>query len=166
MADESSLQNEIHQRLPFRSHAEEVSLGVVRTATLVKRGVAQVVGPYGITPAQYNVLRILRGAGATGLPTLDVRERLIEEAPGITRLVDKLQRAGLVRRSRPRADRRQVLCFITAKGLKLLQELDPIIKHGDEIGASGLSVQEQQHLIGLLNKVRAAIAAHNETPQP
>ena len=65
-------------------------VAVLRTGALARRAFAQIVEPHGISPAQYNVLRILRGAGEEGLPTLTVRRRLIEEAPGITRLIDKL----------------------------------------------------------------------------
>jgi MarR family transcriptional regulator, organic hydroperoxide resistance regulator len=152
----SALQEEIRQRKGFRSPAEEASLGLVRTALLVRRAVARLVGPFGITPAQYNVLRILRGAGAAGLPTLAVRDRLLDEAPGITRLVNKLERAELLRRERSTPDRRQVICYITRRGLALLGKLDPLIGYADETGAAGLSVKEQRALIRLLDKVRAS----------
>jgi DNA-binding MarR family transcriptional regulator len=154
-----SLLHEIHQTRPFRSAAEEVSLGVVRTSALIRRAVAKVVEPAGITPAQYNVLRILRGAGTNGLPTLVVRDRLLEEAPGITRLIDKLERAALVRRSRSTPDRRQVICYITPKGLAVLKKLDVVISSADELGATGLTLKEQRTLIRMLDKVRASIRA-------
>jgi DNA-binding MarR family transcriptional regulator len=155
------LQHEIHQSRPFRSAAEEASLAVVRTSSLIRRAVAKVVEPAGITPAQYNVLRILRGAGTNGLPTLVVRDRLLEEAPGITRLIDKLETAALVRRSRSTPDRRQVICYITAKGLAVLKKLDVVISSADELGASGLTLKEQRILIRMLDKVRASIRVAN-----
>lgn len=158
MAQRLSLKDDIKQRRPFRSLAEEASLSVVRTYTLIRRGVAAVVEPAGITPAQYNVLRILRGAGAAGLPTLTVRDRMVDEAPGITRLIDKLETAGLVRRERSLPDRRQVLCYITPKGLALLKRLDGVIAAADERGGAGLSAREQKQLIALLEKVRATLA--------
>ena len=154
MAKLSALQREIRQSRPFRSAAEEASLGVVRTAAMIRRAVARVVEPFGITPAQYNVLRILRGAGTAGLPTLAVRDRLLEEAPGITRLLDRLERSGLVRRSRSTPDRRQVMCHPTPRGLALLTRLDPLIGAADESGAAGLRVKEQRALIQLLDRVR------------
>ena len=157
----SSLQREIRQTRPFRSAAEEASLGIVRTAALVRRAVARVVEPSGITPAQYNVLRILRGAGRAGLPTLAVRDRLLEEAPGITRLLDKLEIAGHVRRARSTPDRRQVICFITPRGLGLLKKLDRVIVRADESGAAGLKPREQRTLIALLDRVRTAMRATN-----
>jgi len=119
-----TLRDDIRQSRPFRNLAEEATLSVVRTFTLIRRAVAAVVEPAGITPAQYNVLRILRGAGPAGLPTLTVRDRMVDEAPGITRLIDKLELAGFVRRERAVPDRRQVFCTITPKGLALLKRLD------------------------------------------
>jgi DNA-binding MarR family transcriptional regulator len=161
MPKRSALQDEIRQTRPFRSSAEEATFGIVRTAALVRRAVAQVVEPSGITPAQYNVLRILRGAGAKGLPTLAVRDRLLEEAPGITRLMDKLGRAGLVERDRSTPDRRQVICFITPRGLALLRKLDSVIPNADELGAAGLAAGERRELIRLLDKVRATAREMN-----
>jgi len=159
----SALQREIHQSRPFRSAAEEATLGIVRTATLVRRAVARVVAAEGITPSQYNVLRILRGAGPAGLPTLAVRERMLEEAPGITRLLDRLEAQGHVRRERSRPDRRQVMCYITPPGLALLERLDTVIHEGDESGAAGLTQAEQRQLIRLLDKVRVSFSERVET---
>ena len=84
-----------------------------------------------ITLQQYNVLRILRGAGDEGLPTLDIAERMIEHAPGVTRLIDRLEAKGLVRRQRPADDRRQVLCVATAAALALLEQLDAPMDRAD-----------------------------------
>jgi DNA-binding MarR family transcriptional regulator len=77
---------------------------------VVNRSLARVVEPSGLSLAQYNALRIIRGAGAGGIPTLSIRERMIEEGTTITRLLDKLEEAGLIRRERSYPDRRQVLC--------------------------------------------------------
>src|SRR4051812_50185744 len=90
----STLQDEIKQTRPFRSSAEEVVVSVLRTAAVMQRHLAQVVESHGITIQQYNVLRILRGAGDAGLPTLAIRDRMVEEAAGVTRLLDKLEKAG------------------------------------------------------------------------
>lgn len=76
-----SLQEELKQSKPFETSADEALVALMRTASLVRRAIARRVEPYGISAAQYNVLRILRGAGPEGLPTLAVRDRLIEEAP-------------------------------------------------------------------------------------
>src|SRR5205085_213467 len=108
----SALQEEIAQSKPFHSLKAEVAVSILRTAALIERHFAQVVARTGVTVQQYNVLRILRGAGAEGLPTLVIRDRMIHAAPGITRLLDKLEKAGLARRERTSPDRRQVFCFI------------------------------------------------------
>jgi DNA-binding MarR family transcriptional regulator len=157
MATNSKLADEIRQTRPFRNAAVEATLGILRTATQLRREFAQVVDPSGITPAQYNVLRILRGAGAAGIPTLVVRDRLLEEAPGITRLLDKLEVAGLVRRERTTPDRRQVMCYITPKGLALLKKLDPIIGTVEERCGVALSAPELRVMIDLLDRVREGI---------
>ena len=157
MKRQSALQKEIGQRRPFASLEQEASLGVVRTASLVRRAITKVVSAFGITQPQYNVLRILRGAGKNGLPTLEVRARMIDEAPGITRLVNKLERAGLLRRDRSTPDRRQVICVITAKGLDVLARIDPLIHVADKAGTAGLTQPEQRTMIRLLDKVRNSI---------
>src|SRR5574338_316366 len=82
-------------------------------SSIVHRAVARVVEPAGLSLAQYNALRIVRGAGPGGIPTLSIRDRMIEEGTTITRLLDKLEDGGLIRRERNFPDRRQVLCFIT-----------------------------------------------------
>src|SRR4051812_12548902 len=107
----------------FRSREQQATLGLLRTADAVKRSLAQVIEPHGITPQQYNVLRILRGAGPDGLPTLTIGGRMIEQTPGVTRLGDRLERKGLVSRAPCPTDRRRVFCRITPKGLRLLTEL-------------------------------------------
>src|SRR2546423_15465785 len=101
---------EIKQTRSFRSAAQEAAVALLRTASGVGRAVARVVEPSGLSLAQYNALRIIRGAGAGGIATLAVRERMIEEGTTITRLLDKLERAKLIRRERTLPDRRQVIC--------------------------------------------------------
>src|SRR3954467_11066504 len=115
----------------FRSREQQATLGLLRTADAVKRSLAQVVEPHGITPQQYNVLRILRGAGADGLPTLTIGERMIEQTPGVTRLVDRLEPIELVVRVPCPKDRRRVFCKISPKGLDLLQELNDSVNRWD-----------------------------------
>jgi DNA-binding MarR family transcriptional regulator len=154
----STLQDEIKQTRPFRSSAEEVCVSVLRTAAVLQRHLAQVVEAYGITIQQYNVLRILRGAGEAGLPTLAIRDRMVEEAAGITRLLDKLESAGHVVRERSTPDRRQVLCHITAKGQSLIDELDEPMDAANKRAGAHLDDEERQQLIDLLGGVRAAVA--------
>ena len=108
----------------------------------------------GTTSQQYNVLRILRGAGLGGIPTLDIAERMIEQAPGITRLLDRLERKKLVRRERSSENRRQVLCYITKPGLDLLRELDTPVKNQDNQALHRLDESEIEELIRLLELAR------------
>ena len=157
MKPPTPLQREIRQRRPFPSVAQEAVVSVIRTADLLQRQMAALVEPFGITVQQFNVLRILRGGGPEGLPTLEVGARMIEVTPGITRLLDRLEAKGLVRRQRCPKDRRQHLCWITQEGLGVLNSLDgPIVKHSGEI-LRGLNREEQSHLIRLLDQVRSAL---------
>jgi len=122
----------------------------------MKRSLAQVIEPHGITPQQYNVLRILRGAGPDGLPTLSIGERMIEQTPGVTRLVDRLERKTLVARTPCPKDRRRVFCRITQKGLDLLKELDDPVNRWDAQAVAVLPPSELDSLINLLDRVRAS----------
>src|SRR4029077_6851632 len=150
----SSLQTEIRQNKPFQSPAQEAILALFRTSELLERRLAQLVEPRGISLQQYNVLRILRGAGQQGTPTLDIADRMIQKTPGITRLLDKLTAKRLVRRERCSEDRRQVLCWITDAGLRLLADLEqPLTKSGTR-AMDPLTAAEQRHLIAMLGRVR------------
>jgi MarR family transcriptional regulator, organic hydroperoxide resistance regulator len=140
----------------FRSREQQATVGLLRTADAVKRSLAQVIEPHGITPQQYNVLRILRGAGPEGLPTLTIGERMIEQTPGVTRLVDRLERKGLVARNPCPKDRRRVFCQITDKGLELLKELDEPVNRWDAHAVSVLEPTDLESLIGLLDRLRSA----------
>jgi len=150
----SSLRAEIRQNKPFQSPAQEAILALFRTSDLMERRMALLVEPRGISLQQYNVLRILRGAGQEGTPTLDIADRMIQKAPGITRLLDKLANKRLVRRERCSEDRRQVLCWITDAGLRLLADLEqPMAKSGAR-AMDPLTAAEQRHLIAMLERVR------------
>ena len=153
--EEGGLQAEIVQRRPFHSVKAEVAVSILRTAALIERHFAQVVARSGITVQQYNVLRILRGAGTDGLPTLVIRDRMIHAAPGITRLLDKLEKAGLARRDRSSPDRRQVFCHITPRGLEVLTDLEEEMRRADDYAVGNLTEDEQGELIKLLEGVRA-----------
>jgi DNA-binding MarR family transcriptional regulator len=155
MDELSPLLREIRQKKPFRSRGEELVVALLRTADCVRRMVTRTLEPHGITLQQYNVLRILRGAGEQGLPTLEIAERMIEHAPGVTRLVDRLEAKGFVRRERCRQDRRQVLCWLTPPGFELVERLDAPIENADLEAVSGLSLEDQGKLLRLLDAVRA-----------
>jgi len=155
MEEMSQLQREIRQGKPFRSRGQEVVVALLRTADLVRRAVSQAVETHDITLQQYNVLRILRGAGDQGLPTLEIADRMIEHAPGVTRLLDRLEAKGLVRRERCRQDRRQVLCWLTPTGLELVERLDEPVDKADVDAVAQLTPEDQEKLLRLLDSVRA-----------
>ena len=115
----------------------------------------EVVESHGITLQQFNVLRILRGGGDEGVATLDVADRMVEQAPGITRLLDRLETKELVRRQRCPKDRRQHLCWITPRGREVLEQLDDPIHRAAELCVAGLSPVDQASLIRLLDCIRA-----------
>jgi DNA-binding MarR family transcriptional regulator len=151
----SQLQREIRQGKPFRSRGQEVVVALLRTADLVRRTVGRALEPHDITLQQYNVLRILRGAGEQGLPTLEIADRMIEQAPGVTRLLDRLEVKGLVRRQRCAQDRRQVLCWLTPAGLELVERLDEPVDSADAEAVAMLTPEEQEKLLRMLDAVRS-----------
>lgn len=147
---------EIKQSKPFSSIEQETLVALVRTVDHARRLQSCVFGVEDLTEQQFNVLRILRGAGKEGLPTLTVAERLIEHTPGITRLIDRLEAKGLVRRERPEQDRRQVYCFITQTGLNLLVKLDPEVEKASKRVMKHVAKTEMQTLLAILEKIRDA----------
>jgi DNA-binding MarR family transcriptional regulator len=102
------------------------------------------------------VLRILRGAADQGLPTLEVAERMIEQTPGVTRLLDRLEAKELVKRQRCPKDRRQHLCWISTKGLALLEKIDAVTPRANDEALKGLTQKERIAFIRLLDSIRAA----------
>jgi DNA-binding MarR family transcriptional regulator len=148
------LREEIRQSKPFDSPAQEAILALYRTSDMLRRRFSQLVEPQGISLQQYNVLRILRGAGKTGTPTLDIADRMIEMTPGVTRLLDKLEAKDLVRRERCPEDRRQVLCWITPQGLRVLAALDAPLAAAGVSSMKPLATSEQRALISALEKLR------------
>ena len=154
----SAIQSDIRQSKPFRSVAQEATIALLRTASVVSRAVARVVEPAGLSLAQYNALRIIRGAGTGGIATLSIRERMIDEGTTITRLLDKLEDAELIRRERSYPDRRQVMCFATDAGRKLLDTLDPLVDAMDEEVVAVLDDTRLEQFVELLDAVRAANA--------
>jgi DNA-binding MarR family transcriptional regulator len=137
---------------------EEVFLHIQRTAEALMWGVMEVLKPAGLTPTQYNVLRILRGAGAEGLACREIAERMVNRDPDITRLLDRLEKQKLVRRSREKKDRRVVMTYITAEGLRLIQELDRPIAELHERQLGHLKEQHLQNLAGLLENARSKVS--------
>jgi len=148
---------ELKQARPFRSSAQEALLAVMITSDRLLARLDHELGQAAdVTRQQYNVLRILRGAGSEGLATLEIGERMIERTPGITRLLDRLERKGWIERRRSEQDRRQVRCRATRAGLALLARLDPLVDAYDDLPRSVLRDAELRELIRLLDRLRSA----------
>jgi DNA-binding MarR family transcriptional regulator len=120
----SSLATDLKQNRPFVSLEQEVYLSILRTASELSHAVDQVFRPFDITPSQYNVLRILQGAGTDGLCRNEISERMVTATPDMTRLLDRMEKAGWVTRERAKEDRRQVSTHITKSGMELLGRLE------------------------------------------
>jgi DNA-binding MarR family transcriptional regulator len=118
------LLREVKQTRPFSSPEEEAALNVHRTAALLDEAWAAAFRERELTATQYNVLRILRGAGSGGLPCGEIAARMVRRDPDVTRLLDRLAARGLLSRSRSAGDRRVVLAHIAPAGLLLLDGLE------------------------------------------
>src|SRR3954462_9098294 len=122
-----NLQSELKRKKPFSSAEQEAMLSVASTAARLDHEMIDVLKPHGLTPTQYNALRILRGAGPEGLCRNEVRDRLIARVPDATRLLERLEETGFVVRDREGEDRRFVRARITRRGLDLLARLDNVV---------------------------------------
>ena len=156
----SSLRAELKQGRPFDSVCQEAHLNVLRTAGLLERGVVETLRPFGITPTQYNVLRILRGAPAEGLPCSEIGARMLTHEPDVTRLLDRLQKLGFTERERASSDRRVVLTRITPLGRQIVDRLDRPIRELHDRQLAGLGPDDLRTLIRLLEAVRSSAAAN------
>ena len=105
------------------------------------------------------MLRILRGGGEDGVATLEVAERMVEQTPGITRLIDRLESKKLVVRERCKTDRRQVFCRITPPGLSLLARLDQPLRDAEETALAALTSKQLKQLMSLLDLARNGLHA-------
>lgn len=162
----SRLQAEIQQTSPFPSVQEEAVLSILRTADLVRTAITDLLAPAGITMQQYNVLRILRGAGGAGLPTLAIGDRMIESAPGITRLLDRMEAKGWVRRERCKIDRRVVHARISPGGLELLAGLDEPLRSSAVLNFTGMEQSALNQLVHLLAALRHSMQPGNPAAPP
>lgn len=165
----SRLREEIKQNRPFRSSGQEAMLGLLRTADLIRRRLSALLEPSGVTLQQYNVLRILRGAGPRGLGTLEIAERMLEHTPGVTRLIDRLEAHGWVVRERCSRDRRRVWCRLTERATILMASLDGPMDRADDAVLAALAAEEQRTLAQWLDRVRANLedpASMNPSQEP
>ena len=152
----TKLQKELKQRKPFASLEEEVILNLARTAEYVGSRGAEVFKRADLTPTQYNALRILRGAGEEGLTCGEISERMVTKDSDITRLLDRLERRGLISRERPENNRRVVVTRITHEGLALLAELDEPVNESHRKLAGHLGRARLRTLNELLETLRDA----------
>ena len=148
------LQAEIHQTKPFESLEQEVYLELQLTAQVAARWVAEALKPSRLTPAQFNVLRILRGSRPQGLPAGVIAERMVNHDPDLTRLLDRLEAAGLVEKSRDGEDRRVVMARITDKGLRLVKQASESVRHAVQTPMKSLSASKLETLADLLEAIR------------
>jgi DNA-binding MarR family transcriptional regulator len=149
------LQAELKQNVPFASREQEAYLALLRTADALQTEVEAWLKRFGLTGTQYNALRILRGAGPEGLPCSEIGERMITHDPDITRLLNRLEDRGFVKRTRAKNDRRVICGKITPAGLKLLREIDsPLEKRGREM-LRHVGQEKLKELIELLELVRS-----------
>jgi len=150
----SNLQAELKQRKPFSSVGAEALLSVLRTAAVLEHQLTEVLKPYGITHTQYNVLRILRGAGVEGLCGREVAERMVSRVPDVSRLLDRMEEAGLLSRERDPGDRRHVTARITRKGLAILEQATPQLEAVERARVGQVPTGRLQQLIEVLSTVR------------
>jgi len=151
----SRLLAELKQTKPFPRPAAEALVSILRTAAVLEHEVNEALKPFELTSTQYNVLRILRGAGSAGLCGREVGERLVTPVPDVPRLLDRMTESGLVARKRDPADRRHVTARITAKGLRLLDEVAPALGLIEQRRTGALGPGEIQALVRHLETVRA-----------
>lgn len=150
----ADLRDEILQRRPFTSLHQEAYLNLGRTFVALERGLEQILRQHGVSGAQYNVLRILRGAGTEGLGRNEIRDRLVTHMPDVTRMLDRLEALGFIRRVRCPSDRRQMLTFLTDAGRAVLAQLDAPIAAEHERQLGHLGEERLRSLIALVTLAR------------
>lgn len=154
----SNLQDELKQTVPFAGLREELCLNLQRTSAAVGHLLEQKLRPRGLSPTQYNVLRILRGAGQDGLCQYEVGERLVAQVPDVPRILERMERAGWVRRRKADADRRMVMASLTETGRVLVDELDtPVLAIMNDLFPA-MTEPEMGRLNELLVTARAHVA--------
>jgi DNA-binding MarR family transcriptional regulator len=153
----SRLQAELKQTKPFPRRSSEALLSVMRTAALLEHQVNEALRPFGVTDLQYNVLRILRGAGPNGLCGREIAERLVSKVPDVSRLLDRMEGMQVLRRERDAADRRHVTARITPKGLRVLDEATPSLDAFERERFGHLDAELLQHVIDGLADMREAL---------
>ncbi len=150
------LQTELKKKTAFASPEEELYLNILRTGDRLQIRCDRLFRDFGLTPSQYNVLRILRGEGER-LPILEIASRTITAVPGITGLIDRLEKAAFVERKRCLEDRRVIYVAITAHGLKTLGKIDAPLAELQRTLLGHLSRDEKKEAIRILEKCRESL---------
>jgi len=151
----SALQKRLKQVAPLDVPAE-ATLNLLVAADAVRADLEDACAAYGITNSQYNVLRILRGAQPDGHPRCEIASRMVERAPDVTRMIDRLERRKLVERVRSKEDRRLSLTRITAAGIALLKKVDPVLQEWNDQWAKRFTVTELRQLSRICEKIYSA----------
>lgn len=150
------LADEIQQKTAFASIEQEALLNIIRTHEFLQQRQAEFFREFQLTPTQYNVLRILRGAGKDGVTCSQAAERMLTADPDITRLLDRLESRNLIERERSKEDRRVVVSRITEHGLDLLKSIDKPLDQFMKGLMRGLGKQRLRDLIQMLESIRGA----------
>jgi len=158
-----TLEKDINQHV-FRSEYQKAALNLIYTFNWVNEKFNRYFEPFDITQQQFNILRILRGAGSP-LSTLQIRQRMLDKMSDTSRIVDRLIRKGLVKKTVCREDRRLVDVLLTDKGKKLLQSMDVLNEEMDTI-FKNLNEQESRQLNVLLDKIRTTETSPDIEPEP
>ncbi len=149
----SLMKKESRKKLPFQSSEQEAVLNILRTGDQFQNRLGRLFRAHGLTPSQYNVLRILRGEGQP-MPSLEVGSRMIQVVPAMTGLIDRLEKLALVRRKRCTEDRRVVYVDLTKKARELLKQLDKPVQQLEKKLIGHLGRKELAVLVRLLEKAR------------
>jgi DNA-binding MarR family transcriptional regulator len=161
----STLQREIKKKKPFELPEQEAMLNILRTADRLQIRFARLFRSFGLTPQQYNVLRILRGEGGP-LPILEIAARMLTVVPGITGLIDRLEAANLVERKRCDEDRRVTYVTITPQALDILEQIDGPLDELHKQTLGHLTPDELSTLTRLLEKARQLAVPCPLSPVP
>jgi DNA-binding MarR family transcriptional regulator len=153
----TALHDEVPHKKPSKSLDEEALVSIARTAALFREYIERLLAPHGLSMTQYNVLRILRGAGPKGLCRNEIGQRLISRMPDVSRLLDRMEQAGLVRRVRGTEDRRLVNTRLTEQGRTLVNDLDPIVAKSQSERLAHMTQDQLRTLIDLLSLVRSQL---------
>lgn len=148
------LEDEIKQK-KFKSEYQKLLLNIIFTGNWLNSQSIKAFKPYGVSPQQYNVLRILKGQHPNAITVNQIVERMLDKNSNASRLVDKLVIKDLVKRETCEKDRRQMDVAITSKGLKLLDDMGNSIEHIDETIATTISKEEAEQVNSILDKIRA-----------